>query len=176
MNNIILTGFAGTGKTTIGKRLAEQLQLPFADMDWLIAERQGRTIPEIFATEGESFFRSLETALCQEITQWKGYVVSTGGGTLVKGDNLALVEPNNLVICLDTDPEILWQRLSFKQDRPLLNAKDTDEKKTKLLNLFAERQAAYARIPHHIDTSRHPINIVVDEIAAVWRNKTQWTT
>jgi shikimate kinase len=170
MNNLVLTGFAGTGKTTVGRFLARKLDLSFVDMDWLIEERQGRSIRELFATEGETFFRQLETDLCKELAKWRGYVVSTGGGTLVNPNNLAIVSPGNLVVCLDAHPDDLWQRLAQKSDRPLLNAADIADKKQQLLDLLYERTEAYARIEQHIQTTNCDIQDIVNKVAALWNH------
>ena len=82
MGSIVLTGFMGTGKSTIGCILAQQLEYPFIDMDILLEERQKRTIRSIFKTEGEAFFRRLETDLCRELSHLQRHVVATGGGAL----------------------------------------------------------------------------------------------
>jgi shikimate kinase len=169
MNNIILTGFAGTGKTTIGEKLAARVGFPFVDMDWLIEEREGRTIPEIFAEEGEPFFRQRESKLCHEIRNgWRGHVVATGGGTLVDPANLALLSEHNLVVCLDCTLEVIWQRLSQATDRPLLNNPDMEQKRAQLRSLYQQRQPAYARIEHHVDTSTRPTEDIVSDIMRIW--------
>jgi shikimate kinase len=168
MQNLILTGFAGTGKTMIGQEVARRLGFPFVDMDWLIEERQGRTIREMFETEGEPFFRQLEADLCREVATWQGYVIATGGGTLVNPSNLACLSPHNLVLCLDCDAEVLWQRLASASDRPLIGSTDQEEKKAQLLRLLAERQAAYARIERHIDTTVWDMDAIINEIVMIW--------
>lgn len=173
MNNIVLSGFAGTGKTTIGRHLASRLNLTFVDMDQVIEQRQGRAIRTIFEQEGEPFFRRLERDLCHDVAQWQGYVIATGGGTLVDSDNLAILRPTNLVICLDAQPEELWRRLSQNSDRPLLDAHDMEEKKRKLLDLLHARAEAYARIEHHIETTGREIREIVDEIVALWETEKQ---
>ncbi len=167
MNNIVVTGFAGTGKSTVGQHLARVLGRAFVDMDQLIEQRQGRTISAIFAAEGEPFFRRLEAALCHELAGWHGYVIATGGGTMVNATNAAVLSVANLVVCLDCAPEQLWQRLSHKQDRPLLNDADSEQKRARLLALWHERQPAYARLPFHVDTTNRSVAEIVDEIVAM---------
>ncbi len=163
--NIVITGFMGTGKSTIGRILAQKLGYDFIDMDALIEDRQGRTIREIFEREGESYFRQLESDLCRELAGWWRYVIATGGGTLTNPENLAVFRAKNLVICLDCDPEILWLRLSASEDRPML---DSADKKARLLALLAQRQPAYAKIEHHIDTTHRNVEAIVAEARALW--------
>jgi len=158
VQNIILTGFMGTGKSSVGKALAERLGRPFVDMDALIEQREGRSVRQIFEEAGEAYFRQLESDLCREIAGWRGYVIATGGGTLVNPNNLAALAGHR-IICLDCEPETLWQRLAAADDRPML---DSADKKTRLLNLLQARQPAYARIPHHVDLTTLSIEQAVD--------------
>lgn len=164
MNNIVITGFAGTGKSTVAKRLARTISYPYVDMDALIEERQERPISRIFAESGEGFFRQLESELCQELATWRNHVIATGGGTLVNPANLATLSEDNMVVCLDCEPDELWQRLEHATDRPLLNSDDQEAKKAALLSLLHEREAAYARIPLHVDTTRRSLEEIVGEI------------
>lgn len=167
MRNIILTGFTGTGKTTIGQRLAQALDVPFVDMDRLIEERQGRTIREIFAQEGEPYFRLQEAEMCQELSLWQGYVIATGGGTLVNQDNLnVFTSRENLVICLDCEARVVWRRLANANDRPLFDSTDAKEKRERIFALFEQRKEAYARIEQHIDTTSCAIEDIVQSIIA----------
>ncbi len=165
IRNIILTGFMGTGKSTVGPALAQALGWQFVDMDNLIEQREGRAIREIFAAAGEAYFRRLETDLCRELNTWQNRVIATGGGTLVNPRNLKTVSAHNLVVCLDCAPDMLWERLSVATDRPML---DGNDRKTQLLNLLVQRQPAYARIPHHIDTTRTAVETVVTQVMTLW--------
>ena len=98
--NIILTGFMGTGKTSVGREVARRLGRPFIDMDAEIEARTGKSIPAIFAEEGEAHFRNLEAGLCRELSARRGLVIATGGGTLVNEENRRLMSSGGLVICL----------------------------------------------------------------------------
>ena len=162
--NIVITGFMGVGKSTVGQALAQKLNYEFVDMDDLIEERQGRTIREIFETEGETFFRQLESALCRELSGRQGQVIATGGGALVNPENLAIFSARHLVICLDCDPEVLWLRLAAAENRPML---DSDDRKERLFALLAQRQPAYASIEHHIDVTRRSPEAIVAEARAL---------
>ena len=159
----------GTGKSTVAPLLADALGWTFVDMDALIEQREGRTIREIFAANGEPYFRRLETNLCRELTRGHGQVIATGGGTLVNPQNLAIVLPQNLVICLDCAPDVLWQRLSAATDRPMLDAPDA---RARLESLLAARTPAYARIPHHIDVTRLSPAEIVSAAMEMWAGKT----
>ncbi len=165
--NILLTGFMGTGKSTVAPLLADALGWEFVDMDALIEQRDGRTIREIFSTAGEAYFRRLETELCRELNGWRERVIATGGGTLVNPQNLAIVAPQNVVICLDCDPDVLWQRLSTATDRPMLDAADA---RARLFSLLAERAPAYARIPHHIDVTHLSPAETVTAALEIWES------
>lgn len=151
-HNIILTGFMGTGKSTIGQLLADKLARPFVDMDVLIEQREGRTISRIFAEEGEPYFRQVEAGLCRELAGRSGLVIATGGGALVVEQNLRVMARSGLVICLDCDPAVLWQRIGRSTDRPML-ANPDDGRFARLAALLNARAPAYARIEHHLDVT-----------------------
>lgn len=151
--NIILTGFMGTGKSTIGRLVAAQLQRGFVDMDTLIEQRQGRPISQIFADEGEPYFRQLEADLCRELAARRGLVIATSGGALAPEQNLAVMERSGPVICLDCESEALWQRIGHSEDRPMLVERDED-RFARLVALLEQRAPAYGRIEHHLDVTR----------------------
>ncbi|MFQ5614278.1 MAG: shikimate kinase, partial [Anaerolineae bacterium] len=163
------TGFMGSGKTSAGRKVAGQLGLRFIDMDLAIEALERRTIPQIFEAEGEAYFRRLEKSVCRKLARQTGLVIATGGGTLVDPENLATMAATGLVICLTCAPDVLWQRLARSQDRPLLEAED---RRARLESLLAERQAAYARIEHQVDTTRQSLEETVAEIVGIWRLET----
>lgn len=150
--NIILTGFMGTGKSTVGQLVAAELNCEFVDMDTLIEQRENRPIRQIFAESGEAYFRQLEADLCRELAQQEGLVIATGGGALVAEVNLRVMESSGLVICLDCDPAVLWQRIGHSEDRPMLAAQD-ETRFARLATLLEQRAPAYGRIKHHLDVT-----------------------
>ena len=152
VKNIVLTGFMGTGKTTVGRLVATELRHEFVDMDTLIEQREGRPISQIFAQQGEAYFRQLEANLCRELAEQEGLVIATGGGTLVPEANLWVMEQSGLVICLDCEPAILWQRIGQSEDRPMLAAQD-ESRFNRLEELLIQRPPAYERIKHHLDVT-----------------------
>jgi shikimate kinase len=168
VKNIVLTGFMGTGKSTVGQLVAAELGREFVDMDTLIEQREGRPISQIFAESGEAYFRQLETDLCRELAQQEGLVIATGGGALVTDQNLRMIESSGLVICLDCDPAVLWQRIGQSEDRPMLAVQD-EGRFARLATLLEQRAPAYGRIRHHLDVTQHsPEEIArrVSEIAS----------
>lgn len=145
--NIILVGFMGTGKTVTGRVLAERTGMELVDMDSLIEKQQGKTIPEIFAQDGEAAFRAMERRLVQELSKRSGLVVSTGGGVVLNPENITDFEKTGLVVCLTASPETISQRLENDTSRPLLSG----DKKGQISALLEKRKPLYAAIAHQIN-------------------------
>jgi shikimate kinase len=152
MRNIILVGFMGTGKTTVGKLIAEKTGMPLVDMDSLIVERAGKSINDIFAQEGEAYFRQLERELVQELAATSGNIISTGGGIVLNPDNIADFEKNGLVVCLLADAESVLDRVRHDTARPLL----AGDKEKNIIHLLETRRPLYESITHKINTSGRP--------------------
>lgn len=146
--NIILVGFMGTGKTVTGRVLAERTGMKLLDMDSIIEKRQGKTIPEIFATDGEPAFRDMERELVKELSQQNGLIVSTGGGIVLNPDNITDFEKTGLVVCLTASPETIFKRLEKDTARPLLSG----DKKGQIESLLTRRKPLYAAIAHAVNT------------------------
>ncbi len=163
--NLVLTGFMGTGKSEVGRRAARRLGRPFVDMDALIEEREGRTIPQIFATRGEPYFRALEAALVRELSARQGLVIATGGGALVPEENRRLMVASGVVVCLWADEETLIARLREDTHRPLLARPDWEDV---LRALLARRRPAYEALPYHVDTTGKRVDEVVDEVIHIY--------
>ncbi|HZK25844.1 MAG TPA: shikimate kinase [Oscillospiraceae bacterium] len=162
--NIVLIGFMGTGKTEVGKLLAASLNRRLVDTDQTIVETEGRPITEIFAQEGERYFRRLETAVIEQLCQQRGLVIPTGGGAILDPHNVALLQASGLVIWLDASVAELERRLAHDQSRPLLTGE------TGVGELYQQRQAAYRQAAHErVDTTAKPPLAVVAEIMAIIR-------
>ncbi|MEF3255781.1 MAG: shikimate kinase [Deferribacterales bacterium] len=165
MKNIFFVGFMGTGKTTISKIVAEQLNMKWADLDNLIVQREGRSIVEIFNTDGENYFRELEKKVLNEIADIGGYVVSTGGGIVILDENVEIMKKNGVMVTLVATPEIIYERLKNDDTRPLLQVEDPlDEIK----RLMFERAKFYIKGNIIVDTSEdEPENLanqIIEEI------------
>lgn len=140
--NIVLTGFMGTGKSTVGRRLAKRLGFSWVDTDRLIEERHG-SIPEIFARAGESVFRGIERNLSTELAPLTRHVISTGGRMLLDPDNIRAFSGNGRIFCLVADADVLVTRLMRSPTpRPLLQKADPE---AEILALLEERRRGYAR-------------------------------
>lgn len=163
--NIILIGFMGSGKTSLGLRLSYKLRMPVEDTDKLIEARQGRRISEIFASEGEEAFRGMETTLLEEISQRKfGRILSVGGGTPMREENREILKKCGTVIYLRAKPETIYERLKGDTTRPLLQCEDPLER---IQELLAARSEAYESCADVIvDVDEGPIEAFLEQICA----------
>ncbi len=153
--NIILTGFMATGKTTVGKLLAEQLGYEFVDTDELIVERSGQTVAEIFREKGEAAFRRMESEIAQELGEKEGFVVSTGGRLMLDPANAAALSRRGRVFCLVATPEEILQRVESDTQvrRPLLEVSNPIER---IVDLMQQREEDYGRFPQMVTSEKTP--------------------
>ncbi len=140
MNNIYLIGMMGSGKTATGKKLASLLRCSFVDVDESIQQKTGRTIVELFEKEGEGYFRNQESKVLDEISKINPCVVATGGGTVLRRENISLMRRTGKTVFLDASLDVLWERVKVKRDRPLLKGANPREN---LARLFDERKIFY---------------------------------
>ena len=124
MSNIVLIGFMGTGKSTIGRKLAMKLGYKFADSDKLIVETAGMTINQIFEKHGEAYFRELEKQIVAVLSKSKNHVISTGGGVVLDPENISVLSKNASIVCLKAKPEVILKRVANEKYRPLLNVEN----------------------------------------------------
>jgi 3-dehydroquinate synthase len=162
--NIVLTGFMGTGKTSVGQEVARRLDRPFVDLDDLIVARAGRPIPEIFAHDGEAAFRQLESEVCADMREPRGWIIATGGGAVLNPDNRSALAEGGALICLEAEPEVIVARLAGGNGRPMLTGHDRPRR---IADLLAERAEAYAAIPDHLDTSRLSVAAAAELVMAI---------
>lgn len=179
--NIILTGFMGTGKTTVGKILAQRLGYQFVDTDVMIESRSGRSIPEIFAEQGEVAFRQIERDVARDLAQGEKQVVSTGGGMMLDAANSDALDATGQIFCLTATPEeILARVLGDEKDmkRPLLQTPDPQQR---ILDLLTERRDIYGQFPQISTSGRTPEAIAQSILNQVqkqnfWQKLRRWFT
>jgi shikimate kinase len=161
--NIYLIGMMGAGKTTVGQLLAEKLQYRFIDIDNVIETVSHKTINQIFAQEGESAFRQLETDVLVQVSAYLRTVIATGGGIILRQNNWSYLQ-EGLVIYLDVPVELLVSRLANDQTRPLLQTGDLTSKLTKIKQ---ERECLYQQADIRIPiTAENQVADIVAEIIA----------
>ena len=159
--NVVLFGFMGTGKSAIGRALAHRLNWTFVDMDTVIEEREGRTIADLFARDGEPHFRALEKALAAELARGDHQVVSTGGGVVLDPENVRRFQETGLCVCLEADEATILQRVESKTHRPLLEQGD---KADRIRALLRERKPLYDQFAIRLDTGTRSVTCLVDEL------------
>lgn len=164
MKRIILIGYMGAGKTTIGKDLAKALGLPFYDLDWYIETRMRKKVSEIFAERGEDGFRKIEYNMLHEVAEFEDVVISCGGGTPCFFDNIDYMNEQGDVVYLKGTPEILYQHLQMgKGVRPLLAGKSKEELLDFITEQLAYREQFYMKAKHVFDISVMDSNLKVQE-------------
>lgn len=158
---IILIGMMGVGKSTIGRRLAARLNLPFIDADEEIEAAAGMSIPEIFARYGEEGFRDGERRVIARLIDQGRKVIATGGGAFMNDQTRALILDRAIAVWLDADLDILVERVSRRDGRPLLEGKDP---RTVLTELAGIRNPVYSLAPIHIQSGEGPHEVTVEKI------------
>ena len=161
--NLTITGFMGTGKTTVGCILAERLGRRLVDMDERIEADFGKTIAQIFADDGEELFRQAEARLCQTLARESDLVIATGGGTLVGDENRQTMEAGGPVVCLTAGVDTVLQRVETFEDRPLLPG-DREEKRRNIERLLLSRRDAYGQIHLRVPTDGISPDIVAERV------------
>ena len=168
--NLALIGFMGTGKTSVGRLVAEQLGFDFLDTDELIQSRTGRTIADIFAKEGEPAFRAIEKQVVQELSKREKTVISTGGGLPTNAENLTALKSFALVVCLWASPEKIWERVRNQSHRPLLH--DANPQK-KIRELLAMREPFYKQADVLINTDLRSVREAAQQIVLQFKLATR---
>jgi len=160
--NIVLTGFMCTGKTSVGKLLAEKLEYQFVDTDDLIEQRVGMKISDIFAVYGEPYFRDVETEVVKEVAKKDKFVISTGGGVVLRKVNMDELRKNGIIINLTAKPETIYNRLKNQPGvRPLLNKPDP---MNEIIKLLSQREEYYKNCDLRIETDNFTVEQIVQQI------------
>ena len=163
--NIVLIGFMGTGKSTVSEYLSTMFAMKSVEMDQVIAEREQMSIPDIFATYGEEYFRDLETGLLVEMQSHKNTVISCGGGAALRERNVAEMKKNGRVVLLTASPETVYERVRDCEDRPVLNGRKDVKGISELMEQRREKYEAAADIV--INTDNKTVLQICEEL--VWR-------
>lgn len=169
MKRIIIIGYMGSGKTTVGHALSQELGLPFYDLDWYIETRMHCTVKHIFDEKGEEGFRKIEHNLLHEVAEFEDVIISCGGGTPCFFDNIDYINRQGETVYLKCTTDVLYKHLKMgKTVRPLLLNKTPDEVKTFIEAQLKQREPFYAKAKHIVDVSlmdnKEKIKTTVDAI------------
>ena len=169
MKRIVLIGYMGSGKTTVGKALGKEIGLPFYDLDWYIESRMRKKVSQIFAERGEEGFRVIERNMLHEVAEFEDVVISCGGGTPCFFDNMDYLNSQAQVVYLRCEPEVLRKHLLMgKGDRPLLKGKTPEELTDYIREQLAYREQFYTKARYTLDVSLmdnyDKIKITIDKL------------
>lgn len=166
--NIVLTGFMGTGKTRVGIELARRLGRKLVDVDTEIERTEGVRISDIFAQRGEAGFREIETAKVREISLRSGLIVSTGGGVVLKDENMEALREKGVIVCVTASPETILERTGKRTNRPLLDVADP---MARIVELLEERRPFYENADITVATDgKTPIQVAEEILDALrWK-------
>jgi shikimate kinase len=164
--NLALIGFMGTGKTSVGRLVAEALHFDYLDTDEMIQAGTGRTVSDIFKADGEPAFRALEEKVVAELASRAKTVIATGGGLPANPNNLASLKTHALVVCLWASPEKIWERVKNQSHRPLLHDADPQ---AKIRELLAAREPFYKQADVLLNTELRSVREVAQQIVHQFR-------
>lgn len=163
--NIVLVGFMGTGKTSIGRRLSSQLRMRYVDTDDVVERDSGRRISDIFSDDGEPAFRELESKAVRKVSELHNHVISTGGGVVLKEANMIALKRNGIVFCLTATAKEIYRRVGHQTHRPLLQ---TSDPLAQIQSMLTERQPYYAEADHTISTTGRSFGEIITHIKRVF--------
>ncbi len=159
--SIVLVGLMGAGKTTVGRKLAQRLSLPFVDADHEIEKAAGKTVPEIFADHGEPYFRDGERRVIARLLNDGPQVLATGGGAYMNPETRALIKARGISVWLKADLQLLMKRVKRRSNRPLLRNDDPEEV---MKRLMAERYPVYAQADTAVDCRDLAQSVMVNDV------------
>ena len=168
--NIVLVGFMGTGKTSVGRRLASQLRMRYVDTDDIVERDNRRRISDIFAEDGEPAFRELESEAVRKVSKLYNHVISTGGGVVLREANMIELKQNGIVFCLTATPEEIYRRVGHQSHRPLLQ---TPDPLAKIRSMLEERHPYYSEADHMISTTGRAFGDIIMHIKRVFRKSSR---
>ena len=164
--NLYLVGFMGTGKTTVGRVVGQRLGFQVLDSDHEIERQHGKSIPEIFAQDGEPAFRAMERAFIEHGHPAERTLVACGGGLVVQPGMLELLQRKGVVVCLHASLDTILQRTARQRNRPLLDVEDPAER---IRTLYAVREPIYRRSGTLILTDSRPLSDIAAHVIRAWR-------
>ena len=172
LERVYLTGFMTSGKSTLGSILANVLGWNFYDLDREIELDEGKKVTEIFESNGEPYFRDIESKKLFQLSEEKNVIISLGGGTIVNDENVKFITKNGKLVYLKVSPEIIYTRLKRKTDRPLFKefvlAENTKEDFIKKIeSMLGEREHYYKKADLFFDVDNSPIGVTVDRLAKI---------
>jgi shikimate kinase len=154
MKRVILIGYMGSGKTTVGKALSKETGMMFYDLDWYIESRMRKSVSQIFAEKGEEGFRKIEYNMLHEVAEFEDVIISCGGGTPCFFDNMDYLNQQGDVVYLKASPETLYKHLLMaKIERPLLKGKSADELIAYITEHLKQREPFYEKARHILDVN-----------------------
>ena len=154
MTRIILVGYMGAGKTTVGKALSRELGIPFYDLDWYIENRRRKKVSQLFEEVGEEAFRKIEYNMLHEVAEFENVIISCGGGTPCFFDNIDYMNQQGQVVYLKATPDVLYSHLLMaKTERPLLKGKTPEQLKDFIKEQLAHREQYYSKANYTLDIS-----------------------
>lgn len=154
MTRIIIVGYMGSGKTTVGKALSKDMGIPFYDLDWYIESRMRKTVAQIFAESGEEGFRKIEYNMLHEVAEFENVIISCGGGTPCFFDNMDYMNGQGETVYLKASPEVLYGHLKMgKTERPLLKNKTPEEMQVFIAEQLEKREPYYSKAKHTLDVN-----------------------
>ena len=163
--NLVLIGMMGSGKSTIGARVAQLLHLPFYDVDKEIEKKAHNTISEIFQQEGEVAFRELEYEIIQQLAAQSPGVIATGGGAFIEKRNQEILKKNGIIFYLNASAETLFHRVKQTTHRPLLQ---TEDPLHRLKDLLEKRRTSYERADYQIDVEKQSLAEIIQQIITLY--------
>ena len=172
MKNVVLIGFMGTGKTSVGRLLAARLGCAFHDLDKKIEAQCGMTIPVMFEQHGESYFRAREKEAVRDAAGRTNLVIATGGGTVKDAENVAMLRESGIFVALTADVDTILQRTAARGTRPVLDNADEGDRRAAVVQLLDERRSLYDGADITVDTSgRAPLEVAEHILQAlrIWR-------
>ncbi|MCX7724034.1 MAG: shikimate kinase [Thermodesulfovibrio sp.] len=164
--NVILTGFMGTGKTSVGKIISKKLKFDFVDMDELIEKTTGMKISEIFERFGEPRFRDIESEIVRLVTVKNKQVISTGGGVVLREENIINLKNSGVIFCLRASEKTIFERLKHCKNRPLLKVENPNDR---IKELLEQRKPFYEKADFIIDTEGLTLEEVADKIIKTYK-------